>query len=370
MAVGFPVKANYATGDVLSAANMNDLSGSVNLLTSAQYAAGKNKIINGDFFVNQRSFSSTTTSGTYGFDRWRMDSSGGTSTYSAQTFTPGTAPVAGYEAANFARILTSGQSAAGDLSIFLQRIEDVRTFANQTVTISFWAKAASGTPKIGVEFYQSFGSGGSPSSSVSTPAGTVTLTTSWARYSITTAIPSISGKTIGTTANTSALDVLMWVSAGTTYATRASSIGIQNNTFDFWGVQVENGSTATAFQTATGTIQGELAACQRYYWRPSGQSAYAYYAGGVAESGTVASILLPTPVNLRSPSTASVDYSTLAVGDASGTLRTVTSLTINHYQSNCVQLLANVASGLTQYRPAFLLNNNSTSAYVAISSEL
>lgn len=32
MAAGFPVKANYATGDVLSATNMNDLSGTVNLI--------------------------------------------------------------------------------------------------------------------------------------------------------------------------------------------------------------------------------------------------------------------------------------------------------------------------------------------------
>lgn len=32
MATGFPVKANYATGDVLTAANMNDLSGTVNLI--------------------------------------------------------------------------------------------------------------------------------------------------------------------------------------------------------------------------------------------------------------------------------------------------------------------------------------------------
>ena len=32
MAAGFPVKANYATGDVLSATNMNDLAGTVNLI--------------------------------------------------------------------------------------------------------------------------------------------------------------------------------------------------------------------------------------------------------------------------------------------------------------------------------------------------
>jgi hypothetical protein len=354
MAIGFPVKADYATGDVLTAANMNDLSGSVNLLESAQYAAGKNKIINSNFGVWQRGTTfNSATNGNFFADRWTVGRDGtNTVNITQQTFTPGTAPVSGYEGQFFAR---ASIASTGTLSFlqFTQAIEDVRTLAGQTITISFWAKgSATATGLIYIE--QNFGSGGS--ASVETGYPTFSLTTSWTRFSVNITVPSISGKTVGTS---SLLRIFI-----------RSGLTANSSTFDLWGVQVEAGSVASDFQTATGTIQGELAACQRYYWRPSGQSNYAYYAGGVAEGGTVASILLPTPVNLRSPSTASVDYSTLAVGDASGTLRTVTSLIINHYQSNCVQLLAYVASGLTQYRPAFLLNNNSTSAYVAISSEL
>lgn len=64
--------------------------------------AGKNMIINGDFRINQRAFTSLTTSGSYTYDRFLTRLQGdGTSTYSAQTFTPGTAPVAGYEGTNF-----------------------------------------------------------------------------------------------------------------------------------------------------------------------------------------------------------------------------------------------------------------------------
>jgi hypothetical protein len=227
-------------------------------------ASSGNAIINGAFEVNQRNFTTNTTGG-YGFDRWTSFQAGGTVTWSAQTFTLGSAPVSGYESRNFSRVVTSGQSAVTDAALFIQNIEDVRTFAGQTVTLSFWAKAGSGTPKIGVELYQNFGAGGSPSSEVSTPAGTVTLSTSWARYSVTIAVPSIAGKTIGTTANTSALALDLWVSAGSTFASRASSIGIQNNTFDLWGVQLESGSSATAFKRNGANIGEELASCQRYY---------------------------------------------------------------------------------------------------------
>jgi hypothetical protein len=256
------------TGQVLSKTSATDMDFTWTTPSggSNSFYAGKNKFINADFSLNQRAFTSTTTTGTYGFDRWKTLTSGGTSTYSSQTFTLGAAPVAGYEGKNYARIVTSGQSAAGDYSTFDQLIESVRTFAGQTVTVSFWAKAATGTPKIAVSASQNFGTGGSPSAVVITYGGQATLSTSWARYSITMAIPSISGKTIGTTANTDSVEMLFWVSAGSSSNAYTGSMGIQNNTFDFWGAQIEAGSTMTDFVTASGNSpQAELAMCQRYY---------------------------------------------------------------------------------------------------------
>jgi hypothetical protein len=232
---------------------------------STYAAAGKNKIINGDFRINQRGFTSTTTDSAFGFDRWFSPTNGG-STYSAQTFTPGTAPVTGYNGVNFARLVTTGQTGLTAYSILTQKIEDIRTIADQTVTISFWAKAATGTPKIAVEFFNYFGSGGSPSTSTQTYAGQTTLSTSWARYAVTVTLPSLSGKTLGTN-NDSSLNLQLWVSAGTDFNSRTGSLGIQSNTFDIWGVQVEAGSNVTAFQTATGNPASELAACQRYFNR-------------------------------------------------------------------------------------------------------
>jgi hypothetical protein len=228
--------------------------------TANAFLAGKNKIINGDFGVNQRAFTSTTTSGTYMYDRWRTTISGGTATYTAQTFTPG--EITGYESKNYIQIVTSGQSAVSDYALLAQKIEDVRTLAGQTVTVSFWAKASTGTPKVGVAFEQIFGTGGS--SAVAVKGGDVTISSSWARYSVTFNLPSVTGKTISTS-NDSVLIAELWTSAGSNYASAYTAIGIQNATISLWGVQVEAGSIATPFQTATGTLQGELAACQRYY---------------------------------------------------------------------------------------------------------
>jgi len=256
------------TGQVLSKASNTDMdfvwAADAGAPTSLGFAAGKNTILNGDFRLNQRSFTSLTCSGTdqYGFDRWLGVGNTGTVTYSTQAFTAGTAPVTGYEGTNFARMVTSGQSGVSAYAILSQKIESVRSFANQTITVSFWAKTASGTPKVAIEMSQNFGSGGS--AGVNTYAGQATISTSWARYSVTVAIPSISGKTIGAG---DCLALNIWFASGTALDSRTGSIGIQTGTFDIWGVQAEAGSTMTAFQTATGTLQGELAACQRYYQR-------------------------------------------------------------------------------------------------------
>lgn len=227
-----------------------DSSTSTGLRYQGNYAAGKNKIINGDFGIWQRGTSFTmTTATTYCSDHWRTyrDGTGATVTVSRQTFTPGAAPVAGYETNYFFRFNQSVAGTGGTYSAITQPIEDVTTFAGQTITISFYAKAdAARTVQVAVN--QNFGSGGS--GGVSTYGTNFTLSTSWTRYSTTISVPSISSKTIGTG---SYLDVQFLPANNTA------------QTLDFALVQAEAGSVATAFQTATGTIQGELAACQRYY---------------------------------------------------------------------------------------------------------
>ena len=262
--------------------------------------AAKNKLINGDFTINQRAFTTSSTDDVFSFDRWKIRQATGTVSATAQTFTVGAAPVVGYESKNYISLSASGQTAAGAQLGIQQSIEGVRTFAAQTATLSFWAKAASGTPKIALELQQTFGSGGSPSASVNTYGGQVTISTSWVRYSLTVNVPSISGKTIGND-NNDALIPKLYFSAGTDFNARTGSLGIQSNTFDIWGVQAEYGAKMTPFQTASGnSIQGELAMCQRYFNRIGGTANGYPTTGGVTTgSGQDFRIPISFPSTMR-----------------------------------------------------------------------
>ena len=322
-------------------------------LWTAGYSAGKNKIINGDFGIWQRGTSFTSNSA-YNADRWwnERNGSGATYTISQQTFTPATAPVAGYEGTYYLRINQSVAGTGSTYSVFGQKIEDVRTFAGQTVTMSFWAKAGSTITLPTLEMYQDFGSGGSGGVQTSF-ATSVSIGTSWTRYTYSATVPSISGKTIGTG---SYLRFSIYLPLNQTFI------------FDLWGCQLEAGSTATPFQTATGTKQGELAACQRYYYRTNPLTqAYQDIAVGQAASTTDVRFVLRFPTTMRSTPT-SIDYATLRVSDYVNNL-TVTNLNGSLYTPDSVELQATV-SGATQYRPYLLQGNNSTSSYVGINAEL
>jgi hypothetical protein len=328
--------------------------------------AGKNKIINGDFTINQRAFTSTTATG-YNFDRWRMTRVGGTITVSPQTFTLGAAPVAGYEGTNFCRLDVTGQSAAGDYAIETQYIENVRTFAGQTVTVSLWAKT-NAAAAFAVDVYQDFGTGGSPSATVQVTGQKTATTTNWTRYSFTFAIPSISGKTLGTN-NNNFLALRIWASAGSTYNSQTNSLGTQTVTLDIWGVQAEYGSKATPFQTATGTLQGELAACQRYYWRVATGTTQPITN---ASAQTTASVqgLITYPVTMRTTPSAdtsnSAGYFLFKAGNATYGFPT---LNIDLNSPTAATIYTNSASGMTVGYAGFIYTNNA-SAYFGLQAEL
>ena len=178
--------------------------------------------------------------------------------------------------------------------------------------------------------------------------GTFTVTGTVTRFNVQIAIPA---------AATTGIQI--------TFAVGAQTSG----TWTIGNVQLEAGSVATAFQTATGNPASELAACQRYYWRAGGDTATQPFGQGNAATATTSYIVVISPVTMRSKPT-SVDWSTLNVSITGISAKTITNITIadagRQQQMLAVTVAANDAAGTFQSIQA----NSSLAAYLGLSAEL
>ena len=384
MAVGFPTKANWAAGDVLTASAQDDLAGTVNLLSNASAASGSqlvsnvagtsfayqatpsasNPVLNSGFNVWQRGTSISQATNGYGYtaDRWQVWAQGlnNACTVSRQATSDTTnLPFIQY----CARVQrNSGQT--GTTGVFFEQcFETVNSlpFSGKSVTMSFYARAGANFSATGnaMTVYLITGTG-TDQNQFSAFTGqalpinsTATLTTTWQRFTFT--------GTVASTATQIAVDF------GFTPTGTAGT----NDYFEITGVQIDIGSVALPFRTYAATYQGELAACQRYYYRITGDSAYGHMGMGIAIGTTTAKMDIQAPVTMRTTPT-SVDYSTLATYDTT-TVAAVTALTIDSTQANArVQDVLATASAATMiaFRTYFLMANNSASGYIGFSAEL
>ncbi len=255
---------------------------------SGPLAGYRNAIINGNFDLWQRgtSFSSAV----YGADRWVNSYVGSSAVMSQQTFTPGTF---NGSPRLYCRMVVTSVTGVGNFSSLVQRIEGVRTFAGQKVTLSFWVKP-SAPLNISSEFVQFFGTGGSPSASVtSIGVNKFSLVADWQKVSCTVTIPSITGKTLGSNAD-DYLILRLWMDAGSSFNSQTNSLGHQSGTFEFSQVQVEPGVVATDFEERSLATEWTLA--QRYYQLISANEA-GYVTGTVSVShrATFATIMRSAP---------------------------------------------------------------------------
>lgn len=363
MATGFPVKANYATGDVLTAANMNDLSGTLNYL---QYLPPRNPILNSAMNVWQRG-TSVAVSGasalTFAADRWGYFRGGyvtGMTVSRQATGDTTNLPFIQYAA----RVQRDSGNTSTQAIYFGQNIETVNSipFAGKTITYSFYARAganySSGSSGLTVNVLSGTGTDQSFIAALTGSANVIsqniTLTTTWQRFTIT------SSAAVSSSA-TQLVTYFNYTPVGTAGAA---------DYFEITGVQLELGSSANTYMPNQPTYQAELAACQRYYYRAGAGNVYGNYSSGIAYSTTNAYSPIKLPVTMRTiPAT--LDYSTLALFDGV-TFTAVSSMTLSSNQNtpDTALLIPAVASGLTQYRPYFLVNNNNTAGYVGLSAEL
>jgi hypothetical protein len=273
--------------------------------TSAALAislSNRNLIINGAMQVAQRGTSSTSA-GYVSLDRWYVDQSGGSTTFSQETNTNPS------ETDGLQRYARLNVSTSSDFTSIRQPIEDVTSVQAGTVTLSFYAKGTAPTGGLYVWGTQNFGSGGSANVSIANVQITASLTSSWVRYTAQITIPSIDGKTIGVGSY-----LLLNIGQYSNTATTAYDLNIT-------GVQLEVGDTATPFEHRS--YGDELARCQRYYYR---HTSLTYFDGNSGNS-TVARGGAKYAVTMRA-------VPTIVVNSGSNLGGTNGSVYISHTNSN------------------------------------
>jgi hypothetical protein len=317
------------SGDMISGGVLDAVS--VDGLNGGPLAGFRNAIINGGFDIWQRGVNFSTFNISVA-DRWFVGTSSGPSsiTISRQSFTPGQTDVPG-EPTYYLRI-----DQADNNTLTLQRVEDVRSFAGQEVTYSFWAKADAATTMT-VFMSQYFGPSGSTTVSVATPS--FSLTTSWQKFTHTVTLPSISGKTIN---------------AGSYLQFNHSITG--NYVTDMARVQLEPGSVATPFEHRP--IATEMALCQRYYVELNKASA------AWAVTATDIAVSHEWPVEMRVAPTVALldttfvfnDYNTNSTSSSPG-------FTTQSITTKGAQTRSSGFTGLTTDRPGYI--NQTTSVWSA-----
>ena len=320
-----------------------------------------NPILNSAYQVWQRNTSATYTgaSNQYtGADRWSYLGSAGSSATISRQVTGDTTNLPNIQYC--ARYLRTAGNTDTNTLYFAQTFETINTyqFAGKTITLSFYARKganySAASSYLAANLAYGTGTdqalnGGAAANNIVTQQNV--LTSTWQRFTVSAAVP---------TAATQLVAMFTWAGVGTAGAA---------DYYEITGVQIDQGSVALPFRTYAATIQGELAACQRYYFRNTATQIYSAFFNGTAASTTQVQGPLQLPVTMRVSPT-SVDYATLAMGDnVAGA--TFTSLAIQGNQSSTQQAwIVVTGSGFTQYRTYFIYSNNSTSGYIGVSAEL
>ena len=231
--------------------------------TGLRYTAGtvqSNPVLNSAFQVWQRGTSvavPASSTAAYAADRWSINTNANQAfTFSRQTTNDTTnLPFIQY----CGRIQrNSGQTGTSTMAVATS-FETINSipFVGKTVTMSFYARAGANysATSNALAVYLQTGTG-TDQNVLSGFTGqaqainqTATLTTTWQRFSY--------SATLATSVTQLA----------PTFGFTPTGTASTNDYFEVTGMQIDIGSVALPFRTYAATIQGELAACQRYFVR-------------------------------------------------------------------------------------------------------
>jgi hypothetical protein len=305
----FSIDTEYAQG-------ISPQSGALSLTGLSQFLGSaktngpnfRNFIDGGDFTTNpwQRgtSFSSIGSTLTYTADRWAVKAGSSAAVAVSQQALSGAIPGFGY-ALQIGRPSANSDTSTINLVQVMETADCYRA-AGQVMTLSFWAKAganfSAANSAINVQLSNGQGTNqsasnliaGSWSAQANSISATATLTTSWQRFSFTTAA-------VVPAAATQLGILISFAGVGSAGA---------NDWIQIAGVQLEVGAGASAFEARD--VQVELEICQRYAFITGGTTGA--IGTGAATSTTAAGFYVPFPVQMRAPPTT---LTVATVGDLS-----------------------------------------------------
>jgi hypothetical protein len=318
----------------------------------------QNAIINGAFDIWQRgtSISVAATVGAFTADRFMVNPGNSNCTISRQTGTPSTT------AGNFALRYQRNSGQTGTNSQFIAQSLpnlDSATLIGRTLTLSFYAKKGADYSTTASALRARILSSTGTDQNFITVAltgqttvaeKTVELGTGLERFTLTGTVPT----------NATQVHIVFDRAPVGTAST--------NDWYELEGVQLEAGTVATPFRRNANSIQGELAACQRYYWRTT-YRAFTPIAFGSGTTTTVANVELDYKVTMRTHPTA-VEWSGLLLGDLVAGGVTPTNITIGGANVNKIWLSATLSGGVVVNRPYYLYLSGTSSDFVGFSAEL
>jgi len=321
-----------------------DSSTSTGLRYQGVSAVKPNFAVNGNFDFWQRG-TSFTASG-YTADRWYASISGTTTVAQESTIVP--------DGSTYALKWTTGAATSYAEIYNAFEAQDVNALGGKTITVSVKVRAQA-------SFASTFRLRLQTNTTANTQTGGA-----WTTVVTTDETPSTSAFTTVTATyavpvGTKGLRIALQPAAA-----QASGTGLY-----LGQAQLEVGSSATAYKYAGNTLAGELAACQRYYYRTGGQSTsnFGMIAQGSAYSTTSILALTPLPVEMRVEPTA-IDFSLIAANDGNAGVTISTVVLDSAFSNRNFGATVSTVTGATQFRPYFILANNNNTGYIGFSAEL
>lgn len=325
--------------------------------TNLQIPLSFNYIINGAFDIWQRG-TSTTNNTSYLADRWYITTNATSVSCNQSRVAANLSGKAGYA-------LRVQQTASSTVVEYAARqfieAQNIHTLAGKTVTVSFWYRSN----KTGTHGARLTGSTRATGATDLNIGFTVTAADTWARYSITfSTFASATAWTVADNDWGAALDIGFRTGNSVGHTSLSA-----NDYFEISGVQLEEGSVATPFRRNSSTIQGETAACQRYYHRISATTQFTALALGYQITTTEVAAFVTLPVRMRIRPTASA--SNIEWSD-----NALYSIGVSNFQINTastpdqVRVNANISANGSQFRAGTFRTASASLGFIDFSAEL